>query len=76
MILKLPGVRAPAETDVTPLTNGPYEVFDIDCIHTPGCEESEGAPRETLTTTTRPLEYSLWTGFKKRLLTGSALLPR
>jgi len=59
MILKLPGVRAPAETDVTPLTNGPYEVFDIDCIHTPGCEESEGAPRETLKTTIRPLEYSL-----------------
>ena len=59
MMVKLPGVRSPAETDVSLLTNGPYEVIDIDCIHTPGCEEFEGAPRETLKTTIRPLEYLL-----------------
>ena len=54
-MVKLSGVRSPAETYVSPLTNGPYEVINIDCIvHTPGCEESEGTPRKTLKTTIRP----------------------
>jgi hypothetical protein len=47
------------QADISPLTNGPYEVVDLDCVHTPGCEESEWAPRETLRTSIRPLEYSL-----------------